>query len=263
MFTEKNVIMLANEILKLGKTLKNLSQNKQFTVEKKSDNSSVTSADLYADAEIKKIIINNFGNIPILSEEDTQENQQDIAKKEDYFITDPIDGTESFIAGDDFCVNIAYCNKNIPIFGLISLPMQNIVYYTLNNKIYSFDGDIIEIKLQNDTKNKIVIATGKRSFIGKQKILFDNFIDQKNYKIDGIITKNAGIKYLSTILGISDVAINFGPVRDWDLAMIYAIGKAHNFCMTDKNGDEILFGKGDMSHKNGIIFNHFDLKTIH
>ena len=38
MFTEKNVIMLANEILKLGKTLQNLSHNKQFTVEKKSDN---------------------------------------------------------------------------------------------------------------------------------------------------------------------------------------------------------------------------------
>ncbi len=255
MFTKEKVISLANKVLILGKELKKISIYKQFDVSIKSDFSSVTTADIYSDTQIKEFLNEIFGNIPILSEEDTLYNQQNISNNKNYFIIDPIDGTQSFIAGDDFCINISYCQNSVPIFGMMAIPMQDMIYFTLDNKLYSIinENDIVEILKPVKKKEKLIVSTGKNFFSGEQRIKFDNFISKKNYDIESIVTKNAAIKYIATLTGISDMTINFGCVRDWDLAAIFAMCKIFDTNIVDGSNNVIIFGANDLSQKDGTM----------
>ncbi len=245
-FDSNKIILMLKEIIKLGEKLKNISIEKKFTTELKFDNSRVTSADFYSDEQIKLIIKNVFGTYLILSEEDSLDNQHKIADYGEYFIIDPIDGTEAFIAGEEFCINIAYCKNNIPIFGLIAVPWQNIIYYTFNNNVYSFDGKV-SCKLESKI-NKNSIAIGKRSHDKKKFAQIISHLPQ----IDNIFTKNAGIKYLSTIIGLSGATINFGAIKDWDIAMIFVMANIFNYYLFDGKGQPLEFGKNNFSHDNGI-----------
>src|SRR5690606_19636336 len=92
-----------------------------LTIHKKQDGSLVTDADYASNELICTRIRSLFPGDGILSEEEPRDPQ--LANRERVWIIDPLDGTQSFIDGnDDFGVLLALAEKRELQLGIIHLP---------------------------------------------------------------------------------------------------------------------------------------------
>jgi 3'(2'), 5'-bisphosphate nucleotidase len=92
---------------------------KSFSSEIKADNSPVTQADIAADNAIRMVLSDS--GLPMYSEESSPE--QENSKEETYWLVDPIDGTEEFIAETgEFTINIALIHAGEPVLGVMGVP---------------------------------------------------------------------------------------------------------------------------------------------
>ena len=113
-----------------------------YHIENKKDDSPVTIADKKSSEIIERILATT--GVPVLSEEG-KKTQYSIRKHwKEFWMVDPLDGTREFISHNgEFCVNIAYLVDNIPVFGLIYIPVSQTIYYggSAIGKSYKYIGD--------------------------------------------------------------------------------------------------------------------------
>lgn len=111
-----------------------------FGVQKKGDNSPVTAADLAAH-EILSSGLPKILDIPIISEEGSAHCTQ----SHDYWLIDPIDGTQEFISQTgNFSILIARITNNRPTFGMIFAPVSGQYWFAEKGKgAFKFDGQKI------------------------------------------------------------------------------------------------------------------------
>src|SRR5690606_11312982 len=94
----------------------------------KDDQSPVTDADMAAHEMIVAALTRWTPQIPVISEENAE--QPDIAAAPCFWLVDPLDGTKSFIRrSGEFTVNIALMEGERPVFGVIYLPVEGVLYY--------------------------------------------------------------------------------------------------------------------------------------
>ncbi|HEY4493459.1 MAG TPA: 3'(2'),5'-bisphosphate nucleotidase CysQ [Candidatus Paceibacterota bacterium] len=87
----------------------------------------VTIADKEADAMAREAIGKLFPTNAILSEE-SSEIPSDYSS--DVWMIDPLDGTKSYIKGDDsFGVHIGLCRNGRPVFGVVNVPRKHLLYF--------------------------------------------------------------------------------------------------------------------------------------
>lgn len=90
---------------------------------KKKDESPVTSADYTANDIIIEFLQQHSPDIPVMSEEQDIPDLHERCNWPRYWLIDPIDGTQEFIArSGDFAVNIALIEDNEPVIGVIYWP---------------------------------------------------------------------------------------------------------------------------------------------
>ena len=96
-----------------------------FQVERKSDASPITEADLRAHRVITDRLRERYPDIPILSEESTEQVPYDVRRKwTRFWLVDPLDGTKGFVKRDSgFTVNIALVKNERPTLGVIYAPV--------------------------------------------------------------------------------------------------------------------------------------------
>jgi histidinol phosphatase-like enzyme (inositol monophosphatase family) len=91
----------------------------------KADESPVTVIDQLIESELKKSISAKYPQDGILGEESGTEG----ATCDNLWVIDPIDGTRSFVSGNPlFGMLLAYVESNVPVAGIISMPMLSEVY---------------------------------------------------------------------------------------------------------------------------------------
>ena len=94
-------------------------RNKGLTKTIKSDNTPVSNGDLEVNNLITKKISQVTPNIPIISEE-TSDNKDKLNLK-NFWLIDPIDGTYDYINNlDEFTINAGLIVNNKPVAGLIN-----------------------------------------------------------------------------------------------------------------------------------------------
>ena len=97
----------------------------------KADHSQVTEADLVANHYLIDQLTAHFPQFPILSEEKTLAENQQAVEAESFLVIDPLDGTSGFVKNSPyFTVNIALIHQAKPVFGVISAPAFNEVFFT-------------------------------------------------------------------------------------------------------------------------------------
>ncbi|MDF5576205.1 3'(2'),5'-bisphosphate nucleotidase CysQ, partial [Vibrio parahaemolyticus] len=101
----------------------------------KSDETPVTSADIAAHKFITERLSDLTPDIPVLSEEDADISLEQRAQWERYWLVDPLDGTQEFIArSGDFATIIALVDNNRPTMGVVYGPVSGVTYYAYNGK---------------------------------------------------------------------------------------------------------------------------------
>lgn len=242
---------LVLEIEQLGSCLLEKSISKDFSIQVKKDGSNVTSADIFSDTCIKKIINNLFGNVSVVSEE----TADDIDDADNYFIVDPIDGTDYFINQSDFSINIAYVLNGHPVFGLVHIPTQKQTIFTSNNSVFlKKQEETIKIEPKKPS-GAISVSASKSSFSDYFKSKFNELIDslkQNGYSIGEIKTSNASKKYTDVIIGESGVGVTFTRISSWDIAPIIPMAEIMGYKLTCAEGNKIPFSKL-VKYEKGVV----------
>src|SRR5690606_22850667 len=134
----------------------------------KSDDSPVTSADYKAHDIIESILKQQTPDIPIMSEEQINAPLSERQDWHRYWLIDPIDGTQEFVArSGDFAVNIALIVNNQPEVGVIYWPAGDALYFASKGhgafKESPSENGQIHVRQFDDPDNDVVtIAISRR-----------------------------------------------------------------------------------------------------
>ena len=245
--SEEIVSFLAN----VGYFLVNEQQKHQYKTFDKEDGSLLTELDLASELLIKNELKSLFGNIPVLSEENTEEENKEIIKQKYFFLLDPIDGTKSFNKGGEFTINLAFCVDKKPAVSFIHNPLKKVVIFGDKSQAFKLIGGkqtkllklkSVDYELYKNNQNKhLKLACGD----SVSKEIIDNAmtkINQLGYTFDKADIKIAPAlsKVLAIIDGNCDFTITSNLCKDWDVLPALPILEAINMKFYTKN-PEVYF----------------------
>jgi len=240
----KEISRLAgNEIMKI--------YNTDFSVYIKSDHSPVTKADTNANNVILKGLSELPVKYPILSEEGAAISYQERSNWKSFWLVDPLDGTKEFIKkNDEFTVNIALINNNIPVFGVVYAPVYDLFYWG-GEDIGAFkakgDEPFNSISVRPDFIDPIKIASSR----SHPSLEMDLFLKQfNNYNV---IAMGSSLKICSVADGSVHLYPRLGPTMEWDTAASHAIVKASGGDLIEyKTNNSLRYNKQNLLNPNFI-----------
>nr|WP_314741183.1 3'(2'),5'-bisphosphate nucleotidase CysQ [uncultured Haemophilus sp.] len=202
-----------------GKHLKDF-YAKSVEVHIKSDQTPVTEADLFLSQFITEKLKQLTPEIPVLSEENCNIAFEDRQKWDEYWIIDPLDGTQQFInRTDQFAVIIALVQKqeqkNRPVLGVIHAPILEKTYFAMQQYgcFLQKNGEIQPLhtlKQADHSEQNLHIAIG---FVHPDHIE-DNLIPP--YQATFMEYGSSSLKSGLVAEGITDCYIRFGDTGEWD-----------------------------------------------
>ena len=217
----------------------------------KSDNTPVSNGDLEVNKFISKKISEVTPNLPIISEE-TSENK-DSQNLKDFWLVDPIDGTYDYINNlEEFTINAGLIINNKPVAGLINAPAKKRMFYSYEK------GNAFE--LSNGKKTNLSNLPAKK----KENLKFISYSTkikpeiQKIYDDLGVkenVRMKSSLKFCVVAAGEYDGYVAEPRAYEWDIAAGHAILEHAGGTVTDFEGNEILYGKKDLKNPSIILKN--------
>ncbi|EKZ9010204.1 3'(2'),5'-bisphosphate nucleotidase CysQ [Vibrio alginolyticus] len=216
-----------------GQMILEIYEKKQYEAYTKSDETPVTSADLAAHKFITERLSDLTPDIPVLSEEDADISLEQRAQWERYWLVDPLDGTQEFIArSGDFATIIALVDNNRPTMGVVYGPVSGVTYYAYNGKgawkIPDMSDSVkIHTHKHEQPEQSIAIAISRRQDINR---ITNRMSSAWNY--DLIPLGSAALKACLVAEGAVDCYLRLGPTGEWDTAATQ--------CIVEEAGGRIL-----------------------
>ena len=223
-------------------------REKGLTKEIKSDNTPVSNGDLEVNKFITDKISNITPDIPIISEETTDNKDNKTLK--DFWLVDPIDGTYDYINNlEEFTINAGLIINNKPAAGLIYAPAKKRMFYSFGkgNAFELCDGKTINLSEKNIKSRPIKFVSYSNKI--KPEI-------QKIYQEVGVlenIKMKSSLKFCVVAAGDYDGYVAEPRAYEWDIAAGHAILEHSGGTVTDFDGNEILYGKKDLKNPSLIL----------
>ena len=245
----KNIVEnLVEDFLSAGNLSLKL-REKGLTKKIKSDNTPVSNGDLEINELITQKISELTPNIPIISEE-TSDNKDNLNLK-DFWLVDPIDGTYDYINNlEEFTINAGLIINKMPVAGLINAPAKKRMFYSYG-KGFAFE------------MNKEKIINLSNSISKKEKdfkfISYSNKIKpeiQKIYDNLGVVENikmKSSLKFCVVATGEYDGYVAEPRAYEWDIAAGHAILEHSGGSVTDFNRNKIIYGKKDLKNPSLIL----------
>ncbi|MCP9612836.1 3'(2'),5'-bisphosphate nucleotidase CysQ [Coprobacter tertius] len=206
-----------------------------FEIERKADNSPLTIADRSAHNIIMSYLEKT--SFPILSEEGKHLPFEERKKWDTLWIVDPLDGTKEFIKRNgEFTVNIALVHNEVPILGVIYVPIQKMLYFSdINIGAYKtgpieYHNDLEWKKIIKEAKkmpsenphpDKVIIVAS-RSHLSPETENYINKLKTQGKSVE-TISSGSSIKICLVADGVADLYPRFAPTMEWDTAAGHAI----------------------------------------
>ncbi|HKM92443.1 MAG TPA: 3'(2'),5'-bisphosphate nucleotidase CysQ [Prolixibacteraceae bacterium] len=225
---EKNIETAIIASLLAGNAIMEIYSLADLGVETKSDNSPITLADKAAHHIICEKL--EATNIPILSEEGNNTDYETRKKWDKFWLVDPLDGTKEFIKRTgEFTVNIALIENQVPIMGVVYVPVSKTLYYTDEKNAFRATNisSISEItslsqKLPQQTEHNTFNVVASVSHINAETQEFIQQLDTKGKKLN-IVNRGSSLKLCMVAEGSADCYPRLGPTMEWDTAAGHAI----------------------------------------
>ena len=224
-------------------------RKKGLKKEIKSDNTPVSNGDLEVNKFITKKISEITPDIPIISEE-TSDNK-DNAQLKHFWLVDPIDGTYDYINDlEEFTINAGLIINNKPVAGLINAPAKKRMFYSY--------GEESAFELSNGKTTNL----SNKSIENNRPIKFISYSNkikpeiQKIYQDIGVVENvkmKSSLKFCVVAAGEYDGYVAEPRAYEWDIAAGHAILISAGGTVTDFDGNEILYGKKDLKNPSLIL----------
>lgn len=199
----------------------------------KDDQSPVTSADYAANDVVISALQTLTPDIPIMSEES---DDQSLARRQDwqkYWLIDPLDGTQEFVAGrGDFAVNIALVEDGKPILGVIHAPVTRTTYWACSGEgAYKLQDGLTSAVKADPVSTK---SPHLRVAISRvQKLETITKYIKPEVDVEFISMGSCALKCCLVADGIADIYIRVGPTGEWDTGAPQVIVEEAGGCIID------------------------------
>ncbi len=214
----------------------------------KADGSPVTLADREAEACIKKHLTELYPDIPLVGEESVDAGNIPDISSGTFWLVDPLDGTSSFINGNNsFTVNIELMQNFKPVAGIIYAPVSREIFIGAEEQAFMISASDKEtaIKTREIPVTGLTVTSSKRS---KSHEAFINFL--KGRKVSVITSKSSSIKFCEIAMGEADIYPRLGPTSEWDTAAGEAILNAAGGSIKQTDDTPLIYGKIDKKFLN-------------
>ena len=227
-----------------------------FDVQRKDDSSPLTEADLSAHRVIGSRLRDRYPDIPILSEEGTEQTPYELRRAwERFWLVDPLDGTKEFVKRNgQFTVNIALIENSQPTLGVIYAPVLDHLYHGVVNRgaWKTETGKEASLPLCDGSERKGVIIAGSLSHPTPEMDAFIEDQRRAHGKVE-FMAMGSSLKICLVAEGTADVYPRFGPTMEWDTAAGHAIANAAGRKVIRHNSNEELsYNKPDL-HNDWFI----------
>ena len=227
-----------------------------FQVERKSDSSPITEADLRAHRVISDRLRERYPDIPVLSEESTEQVPYDIRRQwTRFWLVDPLDGTKGFVKRDGhFTVNIALVENERPTMGVIYTPVLDLLYHGVDGEgAWKTEGGVrISLPVPRIVKGDGVVIAGSRFHPTPE---MDVFLEEQRSEHGRVefMAMGSSLKFCLVAEGVADLYPRFGPTMEWDTGAGHAIANAAGRKVIRLGSEEELrYNKPDL-HNPGFI----------
>lgn len=216
-----------------GQVILDIYQRGQFEKQIKQDNTPVTSADLAAHKLVVSRLSELTPDIPVLSEEAADIPLAERSQWQRYWLVDPLDGTQEFIArSGDFATIIALVDSHRPVMGVVYAPVSGVVYYAYQGKgawKTTPEGETVRISTHKHElpTQSIAVAISRRQNI---RAITSRLDPALNY--DLVPLGSAALKACLVAEGAVDCYLRLGPTGEWDTAATQ--------CIVEEAGGRIL-----------------------
>ncbi len=239
--TEKDINSLLGAAVEASGAIMDIYDSQTGKVYLKDDNSCVTDADRASHDILKKSINKLYPSVPVISEEGEDVAHEERNKWESFWLIDPLDGTKEFISKNgEFTVNIALIKKNVPVFGLVSIPAKGLHYYAVKGKgVYK----------KEKNKSFSAIKTGKSAggltVVARSRSHGSESEDEIISNLGPVKTVYAGsaLKFCLIAEGRADIYIRTGPTMEWDTAAGQCVAEEAGARVCDMEGSMLLYNK--------------------
>ena len=221
---------LLNQVLLIayqaGKYLRSFYQQ-QVEVRIKEDNTPVTEADLFVSQFLTEKLRALFPNVPVLSEENCRIPFAERQYWQEYWLIDPLDGTQQFIdRTDQFAVLMTLVRKNKPALSVIHAPILSTTYYALKDfGAFKKQGEQV-VRLTSGLSNQHRIEVSNEHRIEPLKIAVGATTSQEkvrallppNFPCEFIVFGSSSLKSGLVAEGVADCYVRLGRTGEWDTA---------------------------------------------
>lgn len=207
-------------------------------VEVKPDQTPLTIADQTAHTLIVEGLSKLTPDIPIVSEESNTVDFSQRCKWDEYWLIDPLDGTQDFLEQTgEFCICIAYIKQNQPIFGIIYAPQTRTHYYTTDRgAAYKLKNSQAKRITTNPQHAPLRVVIGHHSLRNEQ--LKSHLKQRQKYEIFQL---GSALKFCLIAEGKYDYYPRFGPCSEWDTAAGVCILRKAGGKVVDENGKTLRY----------------------
>ena len=207
----------------------------------KPDSSPVTAADEAAERLIRDSLTALRPDIPIVSEETTGNRVVEKLGRR-FFLVDPLDGTREFLAGlDEFTVNIALIDEDMPVLGVVAAPARGLVWR--GQVGHGAERLTLAGNERTPIRTRVPPASGARVLISRSHLdaATDAYVDRLSEPER--IACGSSLKFCRMAEGAADFYPRLGPTSEWDIAAGHAVLLAAGGQMRRPDGSALRYGQ--------------------
>jgi 3'(2'), 5'-bisphosphate nucleotidase len=213
-------------------------------VQHKADGSPVTSADLAAEAAIRKGLTQVAPNLPIVSEEQAVP-ERPLPPDAVYFLVDPLDGTREFIGGhDEYAVAIALMADGAPVLGVVAAPALGLVWRGLVGRgaervAFSAAGTCgppEHVHARSRPPDQLSVLVSRSHLDARTKAYLEGLPKAQT------VGCGSAVKFCRIADGSADLYPRLAPTRDWDVAAGHALVEAAGGRVRAPDGTPLAYG---------------------
>jgi len=215
------------------------SSQEDLVIRAKRDGSPVSAADLDSHRAIVAVL--QKAQIPIISEEGHLPPLRERQSWPWYWLVDPLDGTESYLKHrEGFAVNIALCNSDGPVIGVVADPLGERVFIGVQGQ------GAEEIQLHDLTQRRILqpspIVKPHRLVTSRNETASIPELLPPGIKAREVIALpvSGALKFCLLATGEAEIHSRTGPYMEWDCAAGDGILRAIGLNTFDRKTGRIL-----------------------
>lgn len=213
-----------------------------FAVERKTDRSPLTDADMAAHHIIVDGLRALTPDVPVLSEESASIPWQQRSQWTRYWLVDPLDGTREFVKRNgEFTVNIALIEGHRPVLGVVQVPVTGEIACASSGSgaWFSHDGAAPHRARARARANPLVVAGSRSHGDPRLGAMLERVGNHE------LLPLGSSLKFLRIAAGEADLYVRLGPTSEWDTAAAQCVLEEAGGAVTDLHGTVLTYNTRD------------------